>query len=58
MKSLVRLFSKKNVEVLSLPWRRRGHGKTMTFSNVSVITKDIYLKLRVVVHYQKGNPYQ
>ena len=32
--------------------------KTLTFSNISVITVDIYLKLRVVVHYQKGNPYQ
>ena len=28
-----------------------------TFSNISVITEDIYLKLRVVVHYEKGgNP--
>ena len=25
--------------------------------NISVITEDIYLKLRVVVHYQKGNSY-
>ena len=32
--------------------------KTLTFSNISVITEDIYLKLRTVVHYQKGNPYQ
>ena len=24
----------------------------------SVITEDIYLKLRVVVHYLKGNPYK
>ena len=29
-----------------------------TFSNISFIPEDIYLKLRVVVHYQKGNPYQ
>ena len=29
--------------------------KTLTFSNISVITEDIYLKLRVVVQYQKGN---
>ena len=29
-----------------------------TFSNISVITEDIYLKLIVVVHYQKVNPYQ
>ena len=26
--------------------------------NISVITEDIDLKLRVVVHYQKGNSYQ
>ena len=49
-----------NIEVLSSPWRQLGrcHAKTLTFSNISVITEDIYLKLRVVVHYQKGNPYQ
>ena len=29
--------------------------KTLTFSNISVIAEDIYLKLRVVVHYQQGN---
>ena len=34
------------------------HAKTLTFSNISVITEDIYLKLREVVHYQKGNPFQ
>ena len=34
---------------------KRRHAKTLTFSNISVITEDIYLKLRVVVHYQKGN---
>ena len=28
--------------------------KTLIFSNISVITEDIYLKLRVFVHYQKG----
>ena len=38
--------------------RRRRHAKTLTFSNISVITEDIYLKIRIVVHYQKGNPYQ
>ena len=32
--------------------------KTLKFSNISVITEDIYLKLRVVVHYQKMNPYR
>ena len=26
----------------------------LTFSNISVITEDIYLKLRIVVYYQKG----
>ena len=25
--------------------------------NISDITEDLYLKLRVVVHYQKGNSY-
>ena len=47
------------VEVLSQSWRRRGRrrAKTLTFSNISIITEDIYLKFRVVVHYQKGNPY-
>ena len=44
-----------NLEVLSLPWCR---AKTLTFSNISVITEDIYLKLRVIVCYQKGNPFQ
>ena len=45
-----------NVEVLSQPWRWwRRRAKTLTFSNISVITEGIYLKLRVVVHYQKGN---
>ena len=36
----------------------RRHAKTLTFYNISVITEDIYLKLTVFVHYQKGNPYQ
>ena len=41
-----------NVEILSYPWRRRRRrAKTLTFSNISVITEDIYLKLRLVVHY-------
>ena len=42
----------------------RRRGKTLKFSNVSVITEDIYLKFRIVVYYQKkgthtswgGNP--
>ena len=37
--------------------RRRRRAKTSTFTNISVITEDIYLKLRVAVHYQKGNSY-
>ena len=32
--------------------------ENLTFCNISVTTEDIYLKLRVFVHYQKGNPYQ
>ena len=35
--------------------RQRHHAKSLT---ISVITVDIYLKLRLVVYYQKGNPYQ
>ena len=31
--------------------------KTLTFSNVSVITEDIYLKLAICVHYAKSNLY-
>ena len=46
---LARLW--KTAEVLSQPWYRR-HAKTLTFFNISVITEDIYLKLRLVVHYQ------
>ena len=52
---------KENIEVLSQPWhrrRQRHHAKTSTFSNISVITEDIYLKLRVVVYYHKGKSYQ
>ena len=30
--------------------------KTLTFYNISVITEDIYLNLKVVVHYQEGEP--
>ena len=32
--------------------------ENLTFSNISVITENVDSKLRVVVHYQKGNPYQ
>ena len=69
---LARLFSKKTSRYCHSPgvvvanesasdnWRRRRwrRAKTLTFSNISVITEDIYLKLRVVIHYKKGNPYQ
>ena len=62
--SLARLFSKKTSRYCHSPHvvvgvvvvRRRA--KTLTFSNFSVIAEGIYLKLRIVVHYQKGNPYQ
>ena len=51
-----------NIEVLSFLCHRRRQrrrsAKTLTFSNISVITEGIYLKPRVVVHYQEGNPYQ
>ena len=64
---LARLFSKKTSKFCHSPGvvvgvvivvivRRRA--KTLTVSNISIITEDIYLKLRIVVHYQKGNPYQ
>ena len=33
---------------------RRRRVKTLTFSNISVITKDIYLKLRLVHLLSKG----
>ena len=62
---LAQLFSKKTSRYCHSPdvivcgdvvvW---GRAKTLTFSYISVITEDIYLKFRVVVHYQKGNPYQ
>ena len=55
---LARLFWKKALRYCHSPgflqWRLV---KTSTFSSISVITEDIYLKLRVVVHYQKRNPY-
>ena len=46
------------VEVLSKPCGHRRRAKTLTFTNISVISDDIYLKLRLVVYYEKGNPYQ
>ena len=53
---LARLFLKKTSRYCHSPGV--GFVRTLTFFNISVITEDIYLKLRVVVHYQKGNPYQ
>ena len=32
-------------------------GKSLMFCNISVINKDIYLKLRVSVYYTKSNLY-
>ena len=61
---LARLFSKETLRYCHSPGVVAGgvvvlrHAKTLTFSNISVITEDIYLKLRVVVHDQKGNIYQ
>ena len=59
---LARLFLKKTSRYCYSPGIGSGsvvrrHVKTLTFS-ISVITEDIYLKLRVVVRYQMGNPYQ
>ena len=60
---LARLFSKKTLRYCHSPGIVgdvvvvvQCCAKTLTFSNISVITEDIYLKLRVVVHYQKGEP--
>ena len=39
-------------------WQQQRCSKTLTFSNISLITEDIYLKLRLVVNYEKRNPYQ
>ena len=46
---LARLFLKKKLGGIVI-------AKTLTFSNISVITEDIYLKLRLVVDYPKGEP--
>ena len=58
---LARLFSKKTSRYCHssgvLVGGVRIRAKTLTSSNISVISEDIYFKLRVVVHYQKGNPY-
>ena len=51
---LARLFSKKTSRYCHSPSVGGGiirhPAKTLTFSNISVITEDIYLKLSVVVH--------
>ena len=38
--------------VIALSWSCKKFDITV------IITEDSYLKLRVVVHYEKGNPYQ
>ena len=55
------LFSKKMLRYCHSPFSLAAVAascKKLTFSNISVITEDMYLKLRVVVSYPKGNPYQ
>ena len=42
------------VIALASSWRRRRGAKTLTFSNISVITEDIYLKPRIVVPIKRG----
>ena len=49
-------------EILLLPWLRHcclchRHSRTLTFCNISVITEDVYLKLKLCVHHPKSNPY-
>ena len=47
-----------HVKVLSEPCHPHHRAKTLTFSNIAIyITEDIYLKLIIVVNYQKGNIY-
>ena len=55
---LARLFSKKTSRYCHSPGRRRRRrrAKTLTFSNISVIIEDIYLKLGVVFSLSKGEP--
>ena len=53
---LAGLFSKKTSRYCHSPGVGGGVQKLRHFL-ISVITEDIYLKLRVDVHYQKGNPY-
>ena len=63
---LARLFSKKMSRYCHSPGVVVGGGvvivrrraKPLTFCDIPLITEDIYLKLRIVVHYQKRNPYQ
>ena len=56
---LAQLFSKKTLRYCHSPVCIGITGqKTLTFSNISVISEDSYLELRLFVYYQKGNPYQ
>ena len=58
---LARLFSKKTSRYchsLASSSAAAGILRKLTFSYISVITEDNYLKLRIIVHYQNGNPYQ
>ena len=62
-KQLARLFSKKKSRYCHSPVVIVGSGivvfvQKLSFSNISVITEVVYLKLRLAVYYQKGNPYQ
>ena len=54
---LARLFSEVICYHLAVIIVRRFCAKTVSFCNISVITKEIYLKLRPCVHYSKSNPY-
>ena len=54
---LPRLFLEKT-RGIPIAWlcRRRGRAKTLT-CNISIITEDIYSKLKIRVHYPSSNPY-
>ena len=52
---LARLFSKKTTRYCHSPG---GGVQKLSHFIISLITGDIYLKLRIVVHYQKGNSYK
>ena len=42
--------------VIALRRRQRRRAKTLTFSNISVITEDIYLELKTSCSLSKGEP--